>query len=251
MENNFSTDNPIIKRGLPNAVVYDLSEEGQVTITLPVGSTWTSGLHWHEDHVEYLRVLKGSVRVTIGDQTLTISAEGEGDGDEVAQVKVDRNVWHEWGRADTYADQEVVVVERTEPEDGLKAVFFWNLNGVILRGAGFVCPPYMSAWVHGVLVDAWVTLGLFVVFRELDNFPVFLDVPRAFSTRGFPFARGTLGYGLLWGVDWFVSHFVLLIAYLVAFVFGIPSVRAEFTPRTVQDRWKMTWHGRGKESKTA
>lgn len=228
---NFTSD-PIIKREAPDEVVYDLSERHQVTITLPAGSTWSSGLHWHEKHVEYLRVIRGSVQVTHGSQVRTISAT-----DAETEVRVDRNVWHEWRRADIEAGEDVVVVERTDPEDGEKAVFFWNLNGVILKAQSLNCPPYMPKLLHGILLDAWVTLSLFSIFRVLDNIPVFVNVLQAFSKRGFVFAEKTLGHNALRGVDLVVSRMILLLASGISLLFGIRAVREDFTPGDVRQNW--------------
>lgn len=232
MATSFSLTEPTINRGPPNAVVYDLSEPARVLIALPVGSLWSSGLHWHENHVEYLRVVQGSVRVTLGGQEHIISA-----GDETTEVRVDRNVWHEWKRADTDGGGQVVVEERTDPEDGEKAVFFWNLNGSILHGQGLPCPPYMPERLHRFLVDLWVSLSLFKIFHDLDNIPVLVNVVQAFSKRGFEFPHGTLGQVLLQGVDRLISHFVLFAASLVAWGLQIRSVRASFTPEEVRKRW--------------
>lgn len=226
------TSNPVIKRDAPDAVVYDLSEPHQVTITLPASSTWSSGLHWHEQHVEYLRVVKGSVQVTLDSQVRTITAT-----DAETEVRVDRNVWHEWRRAATEGDEDVVVVERTDPEDGEKVVFFWNLNGVILRAQGLACPPYMPKLLHDILLDAWVMLSLFAIFRGLDNVPVFVNVLQAFSKRGFVFAEKTLGYNVLRGVDLVISRILLLMASGISLLFGIRAVREEFTPDGVRQNW--------------
>lgn len=226
------TSNPIIKRGAPDTVVYDLSEPHQVTITLPAGSTWSSGLHWHEHHTEYLRIVQGSVQVTLDGQVRTISAS-----DAQTEVRVDRNVWHEWRRADVEGNEDVVVVERTDPEDGEKAVFFWNLNGVILKAQGLTCPPYMPKLLHGILLDVWVSLSLFTIFRGLDNVPVFVNVLQAFAKRGFVFTEKTLGHTSLRSVDFFISHALLLLAHLISMLFGIRSVREDFTPDEVRRSW--------------
>lgn len=226
------TSNTIIKRDAPDAVFYDLSEPHQVTITLPPSSTWSSGLHWHERHVEYLHVIKGSVQVTLDSQVRTVSAT-----DAETEVRVERNVWHEWRRADIEGDEDVVVVERTDPEDGEKAVFFWNLNGVILRAQGLTCPPYMPKLLHSILLDAWVTLSLFAIFRGLDNIPVFVNVLQAFSKRGFVFADKTLGHNVLRGVDLVISRIILLLASSISLLFGIRAVREEFTPDEVRQNW--------------
>lgn len=176
MASHFSLSTTVIERGPPNAVLYDLAESDQVKITLPVGSTWSSGLHWHAKHVEYLRIIKGTIRVVLGDQVHTVSAK-----DEITELRVERNTWHEWRRYDMAHGDDVVVVERIEPDDGQKAVFFWNLNGVIIKAQDLPCPPYMSKLLHRLLLDLWVTLNLLTIFRALDNIPVFINFATAFS----------------------------------------------------------------------
>lgn len=235
MASHFSLSDPVIERGPPGAVRYDLSEPGSVTITLPVGSTWSSGLHWHERHVEYLRVVKGCARVVLGNQVHTVAA-----GDETTELRVDRYVWHEWSRTNAADGDEVVVVERTDPEDGQKALFFWNLNGVILKAQSLACPPYMTRLLHGMLLDIWVMLGLFAAFRDLDNFPVLINIPAAFSKRGFTFTVGTLGHVLLQTAERFISHLVLFVVSWIAWGFGIGPVRREFTPDIVWERLTET-----------
>lgn len=40
--------------------------QGSRIITVPPGSTWETGLHWHEQYEESVRVLKGKAKVTVG-----------------------------------------------------------------------------------------------------------------------------------------------------------------------------------------
>lgn len=237
MTSHFSLSTTLIERGPPNAVLYDLADSDHVTITLPVGSTWSSGLHWHEKHVEYLRIVKGTIRVVLGDQVHTVSAS-----DDTTELRVDRNTWHEWGRSDVSHGDEVVVIERTEPDDGQKIVFFWNLNGVVVKAQHLACPPYMSTLLHRSLLDLWVTLNLFTIFRTLDNIPVFVNVPAAFSKRGFTFKDNTLGHILLRTADRLASHLVLFVVSWIAWGLGIHSVSREFTPENVWERWMEDHH---------
>lgn len=232
MASHFPLSTTIIERGPPNAVLYDLADSDHITITLPVGSTWSSGLHWHEKHVEYLRVVKGTIRVVLGDRVHTVSAR-----DETTEVRVDRNTWHEWRRSEGAHGDEVVVVERTEPDDGHKLIFFWNLNGVILKAQHLACPPYVSKLLHHSLLELWVTLNLFTIFRGLDNIPVFINVPAAFAKRGFTFKDDTLGHILLRTADRFASHLVLFMVSWIAWGLGIHPARREYTPDNVWDRW--------------
>jgi hypothetical protein len=215
----------IIKRTGAAAVQYDLSKPNQVTITLPVGSEWTSGLHWHENHVEYLRVIKGSISVTLGAERRTISAE-----DVETEVKVNHNVWHEWTRASTEGS-EVVVIERTDPEDGEKTVFFWNLNGVILRVQNSPSPPYMFSWLHEWLCNLWVTLSLFIIFHDLDNIPVMMNFEKLLHSRGIPVTTRGYGSAVLQTLDRTWSHTVLSIASYLGWILRMTSVQPEYTPR--------------------
>ncbi|KAH7121469.1 hypothetical protein EDB81DRAFT_700333 [Dactylonectria macrodidyma] len=225
----------VIKRPLPNAVTYDLSTAGCVKITLPESSTWSSGLHWHESHTEYLKLIRGTIRVRLGNTTRCITATD----DDQPEIRVARYEWHEWQRA-TPDGPEVVVIERTEPSDNDKAVFFWNLNGVILNApklssdpSSFVarCPSSMQ----GVLIDCWVTLNLFVIFRNLDNVPVFLNAP------DFLKSFDGVAQGLLEYVDRVVSHVILFAASWVGWILGVKPVQRRYTPADAYVTW---WSGR-------
>ncbi|KAI6775970.1 hypothetical protein HG530_002728 [Fusarium avenaceum] len=223
----------IIERALPNGVIYDMSTAGQVRITLPTTSTRSSGLHWHETHDEYLKVVQGTIMVRLDDSTKIISA-AEGNQPE---IKVARYVWHEWQRAGPDGE-EVVVVERTEPDDNDKSIFFWNLNGVILNAPKMLSDESSFAsrlptGLQGPFLDFWIALNLFVIFRSLDNLPVFLNAPGLFKVSD---ARLR---SLLKMVDWLVSHVVLLIAYLLGKMAGIQPVRSSYTPDDAYAAWQL------------
>ncbi|WZH49357.1 uncharacterized protein QYS62_010556 [Fusarium acuminatum] len=227
----------IIERALPNGVIYDMSTAGQVRITLPTTSTWSSGLHWHETHDEYLKVVQGTIRVRLGDSTQVFSAT-EGNQPE---IKVARYVWHEWQRAGPEGE-EVVVVERTEPDDNDKSVFFWNLNGVILNAPKMLnddssVASRLPAGLQGPFLDLWIPLNLFVIFRSLDNIPVFLNAPDLFKVSN---ARLR---SLLKMVDWAVSHIVLLMACLVGRMAGVQPVRSSYTPDDAYAAWQLRQQG--------
>ena len=236
----------VIRRNPPNAVVYDLSLPNQVTITLPTGSTWTSGLHWHENHLEYLRVVQGSVRVRLGDTVQIINAS-RSDQNVLPEIRVDKNVWHEWSRAEP-GGEDVIVVERTDPEDGEKAVFFWNLNGVILKAQAASKPAAVPGFLYGLLMDFWLTLNLFTIFRKLDNIPVFLNVAALVSSRGVVVIEGSLRQRLFKRIDWGSSHLALELAAIFGWLLGVHAVREEFTPPEAIRRWSSN-HASG--SKTA
>ncbi|KAH7270970.1 hypothetical protein MRS44_005256 [Fusarium solani] len=220
----------IIERPFPNAVTYDLSTTGHVKITLPESSTWSSGLHWHETHDEYLKVIKGTIRVQLGSTIQYISATEN----EQPEIKVARYMWHEWQRA--VPDGEVIVIERTEPDDNEKAIFFWNLNGVILDAPRLLNDrssliSRLPRKAQGLALDFWITLNLFVIFNYLDNIPVFLNAPK--------FAKRSNRTIISWlrGLDWLVSHAILLLASWGGWALGIRPVNRQFTPADVCSKW--------------
>ncbi|KAI0882838.1 uncharacterized protein GGS22DRAFT_41611 [Annulohypoxylon maeteangense] len=157
-------------RPAPAAVTYDLSIPDQATITVPRGSTWSSGPHWHEAHTEFLEVLAGRARVRLGGKTVRV---GRGEG----VVVIPRGVVHEWLRDDVVGEHEgedigeggeedgdLIVREWTEPKDGMKEVFFRNLNGLILDAAG----DKSGGWRSGVVLE----VELWNLFWRADNYPV-------------------------------------------------------------------------------
>jgi quercetin dioxygenase-like cupin family protein len=168
-----------------------------VTITLPPRSTWTSGLHWHETHTEYLEVVRGTALVTLNGITKSFSSE---DG----IIIVPRLARHEWRRANADGE-ELVVKEWTDPVDGEKEIFFRNLSSVIV-----------DCTKTGPPVEWWLTWQLFVVFWGLDNYPVILDLSWV----------PLIGLRL----EWALTHIILLAAVLAGKIGGLKSVYEEYTP---------------------
>ncbi|KAF5698719.1 hypothetical protein FMUND_15026 [Fusarium mundagurra] len=231
----------VVERPLPNGVIYDMSNTGQVRITLPESSTWSSGLHWHESHDEYLKVVKGTIRVQLGDSRQVVSAT---DGNQ-HEIKVPRYAWHEWQRA-APEGEEVVVIERTEPDDNDKAIFFWNLNGVILNSPKMLSDETsivsrLPSRLQGLFLDIWIPLNLFIIFHSLDNVLVFLNVP--------DLSRGSDKRlrSLLQNIDTVISHLILLVASWAGWVLGLQPVQRKYTP----DDAYATWQSRQKNFKKA
>ncbi|KAK3080790.1 hypothetical protein LTS18_013100 [Coniosporium uncinatum] len=228
------TTHPIIERPAPSSVTYDLSTSHQTAITLPPCSTWSSGLHWHERRMEYLRVVKGSVCVILDGQMNIVTAP-TAVGEETAEVEVGRYVRHEWFRADRGREgegEEVVVVERTEPDDVEKSLFFWNLNGVVLEAAQAKKRPLVagrSSWFAGLgrwVLDWMLWTRLMVIMRALDNFPVFWS-------SGEYIDLGCVSSAL----EWLITHLVLEAVGFVGRGFGVWAVRREFTPTELYKEW--------------
>lgn len=85
-----------------------------VRATIPVGSKFQIGAHWHEEYDEYMRVLSGRGKIRLGDSWKVYSAA---DGD----ILIKRGVVHDIKRADVDEDdgdgegEDFVWEEWTEP----------------------------------------------------------------------------------------------------------------------------------------
>jgi hypothetical protein len=220
------------------------------TIALPRHSAWTSGLHFHATHTEYLRLVKGAVFVELNGKTKLISALAGGELKATGQlvqpgltIEVPRYAFHSWGRLEHNNDsarsrrrvqkdflpedwsEEVVVEEWTNPSDIAKSLFFWNLNG-ILTVPGDTIQPKRQSIAKALLGSLWVDLKLFVVFWELGNWPVF-HVLRNVSPATDSYLR-TLR--VLDAAEIFVSFGILLIAKLLGVLLGLKAVDQRRTP---------------------
>lgn len=102
----------------PEAVVYHLPVDSapsenpilKTTIVLPRYSSWTSGLHFHTTHTEYLRLLRGSIFVELYGELHILSAQAGGTVsirtgrllERGLVVKVEKYARHNWGRTEDY-----------------------------------------------------------------------------------------------------------------------------------------------------
>ncbi|RDW61633.1 hypothetical protein BP5796_11525 [Coleophoma crateriformis] len=151
-----------------------------VTIRFHARSTARTGLHWHESHTEYVRVVRGVAQVTLGRDSFPVRAS---DG----MLTIPRGVWHEYGRAvEAEGEGELVLEEWTEPEDGLKWRFFRNVLGVIADSGVMESP--------GAARGLWTLWQLLVVFSVHDNYPVLVK-QGGFLSRW-------LTYSVLWLAHW-------------------------------------------------
>lgn len=214
----------IIERPGPESVIYDLATSHEIKITLPSGSTWSSGLHWHETHTEYLRLLQGRVKVVLEGEEMIIDAKASS---EITTVTVPKGARHEWSRAESAFGDDVVVVESTDPGDGEKQVFFWCVNGTVLEGVENIKGSYSvlgRTFYHWLL---WWRLCL--VFRELDNWPVMWDA--GIWSKAVPGVRE---------IEAWLAYVVLIVATMLGSLCGLRGVRREFLPEEVWDRWYVT-----------
>ncbi|KAJ4320650.1 hypothetical protein N0V94_003298 [Neodidymelliopsis sp. IMI 364377] len=241
---------PIVRPG-HEAVAYHIPispstsklEILKTTISLPRRSAWTSGLHFHARHTEYLRLIKGAIFVELNGAIKFISALAGGEVDLGTGQKmrggmiidVPRYARHNWGRLEYYIDEkdqktygewtrpedwdeEVIVEEWTDPSDLSKPLFFWNLNGVITAPDDPGLPLTQRA-IRRASKDWWTTLQLFIIFWELDNWPVFVSVKSQWFVSGFGNS-----------VELVMSFVVLFVARVVGLVVGLQAVGRSRTP---------------------
>ena len=171
----------------------------------------------------------------LGDTSSIVSVSKAGDNKPV-DVKVDPYRMHEWSRADPDGE-EVVVEERTDPVDGEKRLFFWNLNGVVLKAQGVEKPWILPGWVFRLMMDWWLTLNLFVIFNSLDNFPVLLDISETLLSWGIVVRDRSVIHRLLCVIEMRFSRIVLMTVSLLGWVVGLEPVRREFTPENKYQEW--------------
>lgn len=220
------------------------------TIALPRHSAWTSGLHFHASHTEYLRLVKGAIFVTLNGKTRLVSTLAGGEVDATGQlvqpgltIEVPRYAFHNWGRLEYHNNsarsgrraqkdacpedwtEEVVVEEWTDPSDIAKPLFFWNLNGIITAPGETLLPKRQSV-ARAFLGPLWVDLQLFVVFWELDNWPVF-NVLRNVSPASDSCLRNLR---VLDAAEMLISFGALLIAKLLGMLLGLKAVEERRTP---------------------
>lgn len=131
------------------------------SITVLQGSDWSSDLHWHETHREFLKIIQGTALITIGSTTRSYTAS---DG----LIIVERGVLHEWKR-DLADDQSLIVEEWTDPMDGEKELFFRNICSSIIDLTGASTMTDLNSMLP---LDWVIKLQILVIFRAYDNYPV-------------------------------------------------------------------------------
>jgi hypothetical protein len=236
----------------------------KTTISLPRHSVWTSGLHFHVQHTEYLRLLRGCIFVYLDGEVKILSVKAGGDVGiyetsgvvEGLEVVVPKYARHSWGRAKEYLeanrdlgrrprrereiedlDEEVVVEEWTDPVDPGKPLFFWNLNGVIT--APFTGVSVRQNLGRKMLGSWWIPFQLFIIFWDLDNWPVFLNLRNALEFNWPLFLRWRYRMPnrlmhvcrkLEGGMEHLIALIVLGVAKLLGLVLGVRAVEKRRTP---------------------
>jgi hypothetical protein len=202
-------------------------------------------------------LVKGAIFVRLGNRTKLISAAAGGTwifrspAEGGLTVTVEKGVRHNWGRAQKYLHRryigvpsdrfppdltdDVVVEEWTDPVDIGKALFFWNLNGVI--NAPVPDPslePSLQRLVRRGLGGWWIPFQLFVIFWHLDNFPVFWELVYT-EEQDPPWAvtkvEEAWEYVSTYSIMWVVS--------LIARMASVEAVTKERTPNNLWEDWSQ------------
>lgn len=210
----------VVNRTNQATMSFDTSSPSAYVTTVSIfrGSHWTSGLHWHETHTEYLQIVQGRAIVQLGEHRREY-------GPEDGVIRVDKFVLHEWGTAPTTASEggvttgegdeddeyELVVREWTDPADGQKEIFFRNLMGVLEDEK-----QYRFQWM--------MPIQMFVIFGVMDNYPV---VFMSRSKRAQAWA----------------TYLTMYVAATAAILLGMQGVYREYTPQPLYNIWKGE-HGR-------
>ncbi|KAF1845251.1 uncharacterized protein K460DRAFT_355090 [Cucurbitaria berberidis CBS 394.84] len=230
----------------------------KTTIALPRRSSWTSGLHFHTGHTEHLRLIKGSIFVYLDGDLRIISAKAGGEVSSKTgeilksglEIIVDKYVRHDWGRADEYlysrwsgrglhgnilyaedSYEEVVVEEWTDPADMTKPLFFWNLNAVITAPQNKPLSASQNL-IKLALGSWWIPFQLSIIFWDLDNWPILLDLRLLAS----PYLGEKVGTCFERLSEYLMTFVVLFAAKELGRFTGIQSVSKERTPK---DLWHV------------
>ncbi|KAL6713133.1 hypothetical protein ACLMJK_009254 [Lecanora helva] len=210
------------------------SPQPSTRVSVSPRSTWSTDLHWHVTHTEYIKVLSGAALGTINGKSFILRAQDD-------PKEVPRYARHEWMRFDRpeelltneqretqkrwmkeVRDKEVeklrevdlVVDEWTDPADGEKEIFFRNMLST------FQEPGYQRG--TGQLL---MYLQVLVVMWEGDNFNVMLD------------CQGWKG-GWRRVVEECISYAFMGFVALLGRMVGCRGVNEEYTPPYLVQSWK-------------
>ncbi|MCJ1415291.1 hypothetical protein MMC32_001623 [Xylographa parallela] len=174
-----------------------------VVIRVPPSSSYTVDLHYHMKHTEYLRVIQGSAKVTLGPLTRTYT---KADG----SIRIARFVVHGWSRA-TAEGEELIVQEWTDPADGVKEVFFRNLFSVVFDAANM-----KEDFSKLLPMSWWVEWQILVISSGMDETPLLFEF---------------LGKGLIAKL---VAAIVLWLAASAGWLAGLRVRYKEYTPLEIR-----------------
>jgi hypothetical protein len=159
-------------------------------------------------------------------------------------IEVPRYARHEWMRASAWysrrvmhvcggkpaipvrpedVDDEVVVEEWTDPSDLGKPLFFWNLNGVVTAPEDSTLPVAQRG-LRWMLGRWWVPFQLYVIFWDMDNWPVWRGTPRVYESMEKP-------------LEHVVTFLVLFVAKILGWLVGVRAVEQRRTPPELWEQY--------------
>ncbi|MCJ1398923.1 hypothetical protein MMC11_002124 [Xylographa trunciseda] len=179
------------------------SNSAAVLIRVPPSSSYTVDLHYHMKHTEYLRVVQGSAKITLGNVTKTYTKV---DG----TIRIARFVVHGWRRA-AAEGEELILQEWTDPADGVKEAFFRNLFSIIFDAANM-----KEDFSRLLPMGWWVEWQILMVSSGMDEFPLLVK---------------SLESGL---AAQLVSAILLWLAAVLGWLVGLKVCYNEYTPLTIR-----------------
>ncbi|MCJ1392171.1 hypothetical protein MMC18_005038 [Xylographa bjoerkii] len=174
-----------------------------VIIRVPPYSSYIVNLHYHMKHTEYLRVVQGSARVTLGTTTKTYT---QADG----AIRIARFVVHGWSRTSAEGG-ELIVHEWTAPADGIKKTFFRNLFSLIFDAANM-----KDDFSRLLPTGWWIEWRILMISSGMDEFPLLVE---------------SLGNGLMAQM---VSAILLWVVAGVGWLIGLRICYEEYTPLKIR-----------------
>jgi len=192
----------------------------RTSISLPPGCKFDSDLHWHELHDEFFQVTQGVIKLVLENSAGVLQTFYIGKSSDPVHVMRGRR--HRLRRGDEGSgyqasmenllfrdgtniqredwEAEVKAEEWTSPGDGQKEMFFRNLAGVVAEKRS-----------GGTLEDTLLTINVFMILREYDNWPAFLG-------------------GRLRRLEWIASHVVLWAVSFLGVLLGMKGTYDEYSP---------------------
>lgn len=220
----------------PEASRLSFNEPFKTDITIPVSSTWTSGRHWHNEHVERWEVLSGAILITLNNNSFVVT----GGSPAVTMPRKARHELMRWdcpGRTghqkaaqeafrtemlakgqsrelEKLGAQEVEAEESTTPADGEKEIFFRNLLSAV------------SEPRSGALGGLLRFIHILKIYQGLDAKMVIVDMGPE-DGNGWRAMVEEMIWALLVGM-----------ASVVCAVFGLKPVSEAYTPGPLVSRWE-------------
>ena len=220
----------------PEVGRISFNEPSKIGLSVPIGSAWTSGRHWHDYHVEHYKVLSGAMLITMNNNSYVITEDSP-------ILSIPRKVRHElmrWDcpgrtnhqkaaqeafRKDMIAKgrfkeleelgaQEVQAEESTTPEDGEKDIFFRNFLSA------------MSEPRTSMLGEVLRYIQIVIIYQGLDARMVVVDMQPE-SENGW---RAMIEETIWW--------LIVSMANLVGVLFGLESVNKAYTPDPLFSQWE-------------